>query len=133
MSTRRTEFKFIIVLLKMLAFNAASSAFAIKQNDALFVFFDNVKNAQKKKNIFYDAIEPLIQDVITILNNTKSINVDDFENAFVMSSFKISSALLSVRMTISNSIFDFSSILDRLHAYWYIQWKNSKEEYSDVK
>ena len=45
LSTRRVEFKFIIILLMMFAFNAASSTFTIKQNDVLFVFFDNVKNA----------------------------------------------------------------------------------------
>ena len=45
LSTRRVEFKFIIILLTMFAFNATSSTFAIKQNNVLFIFFDNVKNA----------------------------------------------------------------------------------------
>ena len=45
LSTRRAEFKFIIISLMMLAFNATSSTFTIKQNNVLFVFFDNVKNA----------------------------------------------------------------------------------------
>ena len=72
----------------MFAFNATSSTFAIKQNDVLFIFFDNVKNTQKEKNIFYDAIESFVQNITAVLNNTKWINVDDSENAFAMSSFK---------------------------------------------
>ena len=80
-----------------------------------------MKNAQKEKNIFYDAIKSLVQNVITILNNTKLIDVDDSENAFIMSSFKIFSTLFLMRITILNSIFDFSLILNRLHAYRYTQ------------
>ena len=91
----------------MFAFNATSSIFAIKQNDVLLAFFDNVKNAQEKKNIFYDAIESLVQNIIAISNNTKSINVDDFKDAFAMSNFKVFSILSSVRSTISNSTFNF--------------------------
>ena len=45
LSTRRVEFKFIIISSMMFAFNITSSTFAIKQNDVLFVFFDNVKSA----------------------------------------------------------------------------------------
>ena len=131
--TRRVEFRFIIISSMMFAFNITSSIFAIKQNDVLFVFSDNVKNAQEEKNIFYDAIELFVQDVIIILNNTKLINVNDFENAFIMSSFKTSSILFSVRMTISNSIFDFFLNLSRLHAYQYTQQKNSRKEYFDVE
>ena len=133
LSTRRVEFRFIIVSSTMFAFNATSSTFAIKQNDVLFVFFDNVKNAQEKKNIFYNAIEPLVQDVIAILNNMKSIDVDNFENVFAISSFKTFSTLFFVRSTISNSIFDFFFTLNRLYAYQYIQWKNLKKEYFDVE
>ena len=44
LSTRRAEFKFIIILLMMFAFNATSLIFIIKQNNVLFIFFDNVKN-----------------------------------------------------------------------------------------
>ena len=51
----------------------------------------------------------------------KSINVNDFENAFTMSNFKIFSTLFFVRLTISNLIFDFSFTLNRLYAYRYIQ------------
>ena len=60
LSTRRAEFKFTVVSSTMFAFNATSSTSAIKQNDVLFVFFDNVKNAQEEKNIFYNAIKSLI-------------------------------------------------------------------------
>ena len=60
LSTRHVKFKFIVISLRMFAFNATSSTFAIKQSDALFVFFNNVKNAQKEKNIFYDAIESFV-------------------------------------------------------------------------
>ena len=133
LSTRRAELRFIIISSRMLAFDATSSTFAIKQNDVLFVFFDNVKNAQKEKNIFYDAIESFVQDVTAILNNMKSIDVDDSENAFAMSNFKVFSTLSFVRSTISNSTFDFSLALNRLYAYRYIQWKNSRKEYSDVE
>ena len=45
LSTRRVEFKFIVISSTMFAFNAASSTSAIKQNDVLLAFFDNVKNA----------------------------------------------------------------------------------------
>ena len=117
--TRRAEFKFIVVLLTMFAFNAASSIFAIEQNDVLLVFFDNVKNAQEEKNIFYDAIESLVQDVTAVSNNIKLINVDDLENASAMSNFKIFSTLSFVRSTISNSIFDSFLALNRLYAYRY--------------
>ena len=117
----------------MFAFNAASSAFVIKQNDVLFVFFDNVKNVQEEKNIFYDVIELFVQNVIAISSNTKLINVDDFENASAVSNFKISSTLSFVRSTISNLIFDFFLALNRLYAYQYIQWRNSRKKYSDVK
>ena len=60
LSTRRVEFKFIIISSTIFTFNATSSTFAIKQNDVLFAFFNNVKNAQEKKNIFYDTIESLV-------------------------------------------------------------------------
>ena len=60
LSTRRAEFKLIIISSTMSAFSAASSTSAIKQNDVLLISFDNVKNAQEKKNIFYDAIESLV-------------------------------------------------------------------------
>ena len=43
--TRRIEFKFIIILSMIFTFNATLSTFTIKQNNILFVFFDNVKNA----------------------------------------------------------------------------------------
>ena len=45
LSTRHVEFKFIIILLMMFAFNAALLTFTIKQSNILFVFSDNVKNA----------------------------------------------------------------------------------------
>ena len=131
--TRRAEFRFIIVSSTMFAFNAASSTFAIKQNDVLLVFSDNVKNAQKKKNIFYDVIESFVQDVTAISNNTKLIDVNDSENASAISSFKVSSTLSSMRLMISNSTFDSFLALNRLYAYQYIQWKNSKEKYFDVE
>ena len=43
--THRIELKFIIILSIIFAFNAISSTSAIKQNNILFVFFNNVKNA----------------------------------------------------------------------------------------
>ena len=121
LSTRRVEFKFIIVSSIMFAFNAISSTFAIKQNDVLFIFFDNVKNVQEKKNIFYNIIKSFVQDVIAVSNNTKLININDFENAFTMSNFKIFLILFFVRSTILNLIFDFFLALNRLYAYQYIQ------------
>ena len=133
LSTRRAELRFIIISSRMLAFDATSSTFAIKQNDVLFVFFDNVKNAQKEKNTFYDAIKSFVQDIIIISSNTKLIDVDDSENALIMSNFKAFSALFPVRTTISDSIFNFFLILNRLHAYQYIQWKNSRKKYFDVE
>ena len=45
LSTRRVEFKLIIILLTMFTFNVTSSTFAIKQSNVLFIFFDNMKNA----------------------------------------------------------------------------------------
>ena len=119
--TRRVEFKFIVVSSTMSAFNATSSTSAIKQNDILLVFFDNVKNAQKEKNTFYNAIESFVQNVTAVSSNTKSINVDNSENASAMSNFKIFSILSSVRSTISNLIFNFSFALNRLYAYRYTQ------------
>ena len=130
---RCTEFKFTAVLLTMFMFNIISSTSVIKQDDVLFVFFDNVKNAQEEKNIFYNVIESLVQNVIAVLNNMKLINVDDSENTFAISNFKIFSILSSVRSTISNSIFDFFFVLNRLYAYRYIQWKDSRKEYFDVE
>ena len=120
LSTRRAKFKLIIILLTMFTFNAISLTFAIKQNNVLFVFLDNVKNAQEKKNIFYDAIELRIQNVIAISNNMKLINVNDFENTSAMLNFKVFSTLFFVRLTISNSIFNSSFALNRLYAYRYI-------------
>ena len=121
LSTRRAEFKFIAVSSTMFAFNATSSTSAIKRNDVLFVFFDNVKNAQEKKNIFYDVIKSFVQGVTAVSNNTKSINVDDSENASAVLSFKVFLILFSVRSTISSSIFDSSFALNWLYAYRYTQ------------
>ena len=131
--TRRAEPRFIAVSPTMFTFNATSSASTIKRNDALFVSSDSVKNAQEKKNIFYNAIESFVQDVTAILSNTRSINADDFENASAMSSFKTFSTLPPVRPTISNPTFDSSLALNRLYAYRYTQWRDSKKEYSDVE
>ena len=57
---RCVEFEFIAVSSIIFAFNATLSTFAIKQNDVLFVFFDNVKNVQEEKNIFDNAIELIV-------------------------------------------------------------------------
>ena len=59
LSTRRVEFKFIIISSMIFTFNAILSTFMIKQNDVLFVFFNNVKN-DSKKNIFYDIIKSFV-------------------------------------------------------------------------
>ena len=62
-----------------------------------------------------------VQNSIAILNKTKSINVDDLENAFIMLNFKVFSTLFSMRLTILNLIFDFFFVLNRLYAYRYNQ------------
>ena len=112
--------------------SAASSAPAIEQGDALPASSGSVENAQEEEDTFYDAVEPLVQGVTAVPSNTGSIGADDPGDAPAVSSSRAPPALPPVRPTIPGPAFDSSLALDRLYAYRYTQWRDSREEYPDV-